>query len=166
MTKKAIFSFTKVDLPWGFLGNMAPFPVTYENKIWKTSEALFQALRFDDNAIKEEIRTKASPMSAKMIAKKFKSRMVIEPMSKSDVEIMRSVVKLKFDQHPEIKRKLINSGEHIIIEDVTDRPGARHMFWGMKKENDQWVGENMMGRILMELRETYLKELNRDTKPE
>lgn len=166
MTKKAIISFTKVDLPWGFLGNMAPFPVTYENKIWKTSEALFQALRFDDNAIKEEIRTKASPMSAKMIAKKFKSRMVIEPMSKSDVEIMRSVVKLKFDQHPEIKRKLINSGEHIIIEDVTDRPGARHMFWGMKKENDQWVGENMMGRILMELRETYLKELNRDTKPE
>lgn len=166
MKKKAIISFTKVDLPWGFLGNMAPFPVTYENKIWKTSEALFQALRFDDNAIKEEIRTKASPMSAKMIAKKFKSRMVIEPMSKSDVEIMRSVVKLKFDQHPEIKRKLINSGEHIIIEDVTDRPGARHMFWGMKKENDQWVGENMMGRILMELRETYLKELNRDTKPE
>ena len=45
-------SFTKVSLPFGWLGNMSPFPILYEGKEWKTTEALFQALRFDDESIK------------------------------------------------------------------------------------------------------------------
>ena len=38
-------TFTEVDLPFGWLGNMVRFPVKYGGKWWKTTEALFQALR-------------------------------------------------------------------------------------------------------------------------
>jgi predicted NAD-dependent protein-ADP-ribosyltransferase YbiA (DUF1768 family) len=51
---------------------MAPYPIEHNGQVWPTSEALFQALRFDDPTIREEIRTQKSPMSAKMIAKNTK----------------------------------------------------------------------------------------------
>lgn len=44
------------------------------------------------------------------------------------------------------------SGEHVIIENIGNRNGERHLFWGMKKINNEWVGNNVMGKILMEIR--------------
>lgn len=35
-------TFTKVRLPHGWLGNMAPFSVVFDGKPWRTTEALFQ----------------------------------------------------------------------------------------------------------------------------
>jgi predicted NAD-dependent protein-ADP-ribosyltransferase YbiA (DUF1768 family) len=55
-------AFTKVTLPYDWLGNMAPYPITFAGKVWKTSEALFQALRFDDASIQELLRSQTSPM--------------------------------------------------------------------------------------------------------
>ena len=70
MKKKiVVIEFTKVDLPYGWLGNMYASPISYEGKIWLTSEALFQALRFEDEEIRELIRLEKSPMGAKMKAK-------------------------------------------------------------------------------------------------
>ena len=85
--------FTKAKLPYGWLGNMYASPVSYEGKVWKTSEALFQALRFEDEEIRELIREEKSPMGAKKKAKGQKSRMVVVPMSEEGVENMRMVVR-------------------------------------------------------------------------
>lgn len=57
----AVLSFTKVDLPYGWLGNMAALPIPFEGNIWRTSEALFQALRYTDFEIREVIRSEKSP---------------------------------------------------------------------------------------------------------
>jgi ribA/ribD-fused uncharacterized protein len=153
--KDVVIEFTKVDLPWGWLGNMFASPIKYKDKEWKTSEALFQALRFEDEEIRELIRGEKSPMGAKMKAKGNKNKMLIEPMSEKDIENMKMVVRLKFDQNPVLKSKLKVSGEHVIVENIGERNGARHLFWGMKKINGEWVGNNMMGKILMELREEF-----------
>ena len=67
-----IVSFTKVSLPFGWLGNMSPYPVQYNGVMWKTTEHLFQALRFKENSpIRDEICMQKSPMGAKMCAKKI-----------------------------------------------------------------------------------------------
>jgi predicted NAD-dependent protein-ADP-ribosyltransferase YbiA (DUF1768 family) len=66
----AYISFTKTDLPYGWLGNMFAAPITYNGQIWRTSEALFQALRFEDETIREVIRNDKSPMGAKMLSKR------------------------------------------------------------------------------------------------
>ena len=63
-----MIAFTKVALPFGDLGNMSPHRITYQGKRYKTAEALFQSLRFQDEDIQDAIRTSPSPMTAKMIA--------------------------------------------------------------------------------------------------
>ena len=64
----------KVKEEGGCWGNMAPYPVEYNGKRWLTTEALFQAMRFEDEEVREQIRNEKSPMVAKMKAKKNKGR--------------------------------------------------------------------------------------------
>jgi predicted NAD-dependent protein-ADP-ribosyltransferase YbiA (DUF1768 family) len=116
-------------------------------------------MRYDDEEIKEIIRKEKSPMGAKMKAKKYKDQMVVIPMSPQDVENMRKCVKMKFDQHPQLKKELMNTKDAFIYEDIGNRNGERHKFWGAKKiSENEGDGHNMMGRILMELRDEYLNE--------
>ena len=53
--------FKGVKEPNGWMGNMAPYPITYNGQVWRTSEALFQSMRFNDPLIKEIIREGKSP---------------------------------------------------------------------------------------------------------
>jgi len=146
-------SFTKVALPFGWLGNMSPYPVEYNGKTWRTTEALFQALRFEDEEIREVIRAEKSPMGAKMKAKKHKSLMNITPMGHLDIENMRMCVKLKCEQHPGLVDQLLKTDGLPIYEDVTSRPRGSGLFWGAKKLDDgTWEGENILGKIWMEIR--------------
>jgi len=151
----AYISFTKTGLPYGWLGNMFAASITYKGQIWRTSEALFQALRFEDIEIREVIRKQKSPLVAKNICKRkeYLAKRVVEPMSDQDVENMRLCLRLKFDQHPALREKLLKTGDHIIFEDVSARPRARHLFWGALKTSGQLDGRNMLGKLLMELRQ-------------
>ena len=152
--------FKKVAEEFGWMGNMAPYPIKFDGKVWLTSEALFQSMRFDDDNVKEIIRGEKSPMGAKMKAKKNRDQMVVVPMSELDVENMRKCVKMKFDAHPQLKRQLMNTKDSLIYEDIGNRNGERHKFWGAKKWSEsEGDGNNMMGKILMDLREEYLKEI-------
>lgn len=155
--KSEVVSFTKVALEYGWLGNMFRSPISEGGEIWLTSEALFQSKRFDDPMIKELIRNEKSPMRAKMKAKKNQDQMIIVPRSEEDVELMRKVVKMKFDQNPVLKSKLKELEGRVIVEDIGNRKRDRHLFWGAKLVNEEWIGENRMGTILMDLRDEYLE---------
>ena len=63
--------FRKIKEPNGWMGNMAPYPIKFDGKVWLTSESLFQSMRYDDDSVKEMIRVEKSPMGAKMKAKKI-----------------------------------------------------------------------------------------------
>ena len=119
---------------------------------WLTTEALFQALRFSDAEIQETIRAEKSPMGAKMKAKKFKAQMVIQPMSPPDVENMRLCLRLKIEQHPQLKADLMATGDQLIVEDCTKRQRGSGLFWGAALVGDQWNGQNWLGRLWMEIR--------------
>ena len=148
-----VISFTKVALPFGWLGNMSPYPIVYKGQKWRTTEALFQALRFDDEEIIEAIRLEKSPMGAKMKAKKYKECMVIAPMGDDDVENMRMCVRLKCQQHPSLREELLKTDGLPIYEDVTSRPRGSGLFWGAKRLDDgTWEGRNILGKIWMEYR--------------
>lgn len=147
-----VISFTKVSLPYGWMGNMSPFPITYEGKEWRTSEALFQALRFEDEEIQEAIRAEKSPMGAKFKAKANRDSMIIVPQSKEDVDNMKLCIRLKIDQHRSLMESLINTGDAPIYEDVTSRPHGSGKFWGAESVNGNWLGENVLGRIWMDIR--------------
>ena len=94
-----VIGFTKVALPYGWLGNMSPFPIEYEGKTWRTTEALFQSLRFDDESIKELIREQKSPMAAKMVAKKHRANMLTLTQEEDYLNMMMCLIlKIKYHQ--------------------------------------------------------------------
>lgn len=146
-------AFTKVRLPYGWLGNMAPSPIWHQGQRWRTSEALFQALRFNDRAIREEIRGEASPMAAKFVAKREREMMVVVPQSDLDVANMEMVLRLKLEQHRELREMLRDTSDAPLIEDCSRRPRGSALFWGAAWKAGTWTGENVVGRIWMKVRE-------------
>ena len=142
----------KVAEPFGCLGNMSPHPVRYRGYTYRTAEALFQCLRFSDEDIQTLIWERASPMAAKMVAKKHRQQMVVAPRSRQDVENMELVIMLKTDQHPNVEQQLLDTGDRFIVEDCTKRPSESGRFWGAVISNGLWVGENQLGQLWMTLR--------------
>lgn len=141
--------FKRVRDPFGWLSNMSPHPVDD----YRTAEALFQAERFSDPAIQEEIWACTSPMAAKMTAKRYVSQMTIQPRSPEDLDLMRSVVRRKVAQHPALREQLLQTGDEMIVEDVSARQNESGLFWGAAlMSSGELRGENWLGRIWMDLR--------------
>ena len=141
--------------PFGWMGNMSPFPVVYKGTEFRTTEALFQALRFAPGSpVIELIRVEKSPMAAKLVAKKHTEQMVVENLSKDDLANMITCLTLKLEQHPNLKDRLLETGDRIIIEDVTKRrEKGTALFWGAALEEDgTWTGTNALGKCWMKLR--------------
>jgi predicted NAD-dependent protein-ADP-ribosyltransferase YbiA (DUF1768 family) len=147
-----MIAFTKTALPFGWLGNMSAHPVTHQGQVFRTAEALFQALRFNDPDIIEQIRAAKSPMGAKMVAKRNKDRMAVAPGSAEDVKNMEAVLRLKVAQHPALLSQLRATGQEPIVEDCTRRKGGRNLFWGAALVDGQWVGANVLGKLWERIR--------------
>lgn len=150
-------AFTKANLPYGWLGNMtSKYPVYYDNHMWSSTENLFQALRFEkDSEIFIQILNEKNPFKAKLIAKSNREHMIIVPLSDIDIDNMRICLELKINQYPELKEILLNSKGLMIYEDVTSRgSGNSNLLWGaMKLSDGLWKGENILGKLWMELRD-------------
>ena len=140
---------------------MSHFPIWHEGVEWRTTEALFQALRVSDEETREKIRAEMNPMAAKMLAKNYAHMRTVEVLSEDDLNLMRLCLQLKIQQHPRLGEELQRTGERAIIEDVTfriqtlrdEKPGSA-LFWGAALQEDgTWKGLNWLGRLWMELRE-------------
>lgn len=154
-------AFTKSKLPYGWMGNMSPFPINFNGDTYRTSEALFQALRFSDNEIKELIRAEKSPMGAKFVAKARVDQMSIKPLSEVDVLNMNMCLVLKLNQHPELVEELVQTGDVLIVEDVTKRGNkGSNLFWGAMLVDGKWEGKNVLGNMWMNLRKDYQELAN------
>jgi len=60
-------------------------------------------------------------MKAKMIAKRFKARQFVVPLSAADVENMRRCIALKLAAHNDVRRQLLASGDRLLVEDCSAR---------------------------------------------
>lgn len=149
----------KVNDEGGCWSNMAAYPIEHEGKRWLTSEALFQAMRFEDEEIRELIRSQKSPFSAKMKAKKNKAAMVVVPMSDEDLDNMMLCLELKIEQHPELREMLIETGDAYMVENCTKRQTASGKFWGAALRDGYWEGQNWLGRLWMKLRSELIANL-------
>jgi ribA/ribD-fused uncharacterized protein len=157
-------AFTKVNLPYGWLGNMSPYPVEYKGKHYRTTEALFQCMRFDGYPeVQESIMAQKSPMSAKMSAKKFRKDLGLEVNmgDEADLERMRICLRLKINQHHNLKEMLLFTGDAMIIEDSSKRLNVSGLFWGSAKIVGEWVGRNKLGILWMDLREELKEEIKK-----
>ena len=137
MSEKDEITITKVKDPFGWLSCMSAYPIIYNGNNFRTVEALFQWLRFQNYPdVQQVIMDQKSPMGAKMKARRNRellNRGIKWDEHPDDLPLMKMCLELKVDQHPQLKAELLKTGNAIIIEDCTthDRESAR--FWGMVK---------------------------------
>jgi ribA/ribD-fused uncharacterized protein len=154
----------KVREPNGNFSCMSNHLVTHEGLIYRTCEALFQCLRFKGYpAIQEMIRSEKSPMGAKMRARKHCGLLNRGPKwdeAPGDLDLMMISLRLKIEQHPELIEELLKTGDAKIIEDCTSHDRESSRFWGMVYKENNWLGENHLGNLWMEIRDE-LKQKNK-----
>jgi type I restriction enzyme, S subunit len=144
--------FLKTNERFGGLSNMAAgFPLSVAGVEVRTSEALYQACRFPHMPdVQHMIISEASPMTAKMRSKPYHSQ------SRADwdvvrVKIMRWCLSVKLAQNWEKFGSLLLSTRDMPI---VEKKVRRKDFWGATEQPDgSLVGINVLGRLLMELRE-------------
>ena len=142
-------SFRTTRERFGGLSNMASgFPIEVNGVQILTSEALYQACRFPDRPdVQRIIIEQRSPMTAKMKSRRFQRD------TRSDWEWIRVMVmgwclRVKLAQNwDEFSELLLSTGNAPIVED-----SRRDDFWGAKRTDDELIGTNALGRLLMELR--------------
>lgn len=126
------------------------FAITWHGRFWLTSEHAYQAAKFMDKnpEIAEEIRNALSAHDAKKLVEKYREK--IDPdFEKTKVELMEEICAHKLNQHPYIKKKLLETGDKEIVED-----SPKDDFWGWGPDRD---GRNELGKVWMRLREKTRK---------
>ena len=138
---------------FGGLSNMASgYPLQINGVRILTTEALYQACRFPHMPeVQKEIIGQLSPMTAKMKSKPHRKH------SRADWDdvrynVMRWCLRVKLAQnYKEFGRLLLATRDRPIVEQSrTDD------YWGAKladEAGEMLVGQNILGRLLMELRE-------------
>lgn len=156
---------------------------TLEDGFHRTAEHYFQAKRFSDKhtiralreihnlsmqgidpnhldyTIPDLIREQPSPMMAKGIRTKYGNFMLPSYQDKDwkgvlrTLNLMKQTVELKVIQHPPLQQQLLNTGNKLIVEDVSSRPYGSAKIWGAAQQNNGvWIGENWLGVIWMIVR--------------
>ena len=142
-----IITFYSKNKPYFWLTNFQ-YATFYDNdgKKWTTSEHYFQAQKFIKTKPEyaETIRLSSSPWKAKTLGKS-KIYPIDEKWEEIKVNKMKEAVYLKFTRNKTMKEKILLTGDSILVLMSGDP------FWGV-------AGLNMLGCILMEVREEIRKE--------
>ncbi|KAG9030068.1 hypothetical protein FRB95_004602 [Tulasnella sp. JGI-2019a] len=141
-----IFFYESNKPHYGFT-NFSPHTVTMDGKEYPTSEHLFQAMKFlkDKPLLAEHIRVAGpQPRMAFDQAHRFANE-ARKDWFDVRVEKMKEVIKLKFEQHSDLKDELLATGEATLVEDAR----GNDAFWGNGADGK---GRNELGKALMGLR--------------
>ena len=140
----------KVKEPWGIFGNFAPTPIIINGVTFKTSELLFQLMKFKE---KEPILAVYNAKTPKMIAKHWEKTHRREDWGRMIVDAMKFCITQKYEQSEDFRKELERSKGKYIVEDQTSFPKKTPDTWGVKQQGSDFVGPNLLGRLLMELRD-------------
>ena len=156
---QSVFFNKKDDNHW-ILSNMASCPLEIEGIPFKSSEHLFQTLKFDTP--ESVMAVYNNYISPKMTARHYEclgghKRADWEQIS---IDVMKFCLQQKYEQCPEFRKELDSTkGFHIVeLQDAkNDKETTRANAWGVKTKGQNYEGPNLMGRLLMELRDGTMK---------
>lgn len=145
----------KVDEYWGVFCNFARTPLVVRGVCFKSSEQLFQVLKFRNPEQVKEVYHAPQP---KMPAKKLETLYRRPDWGRIFVDVMKFCLKTKYDQSKDFRDKLEESkGQYIVEDQSTFKKPADA--WGAKLVKDgpsaegKFVGPNLLGQLLMDLRD-------------
>jgi ribA/ribD-fused uncharacterized protein len=142
--------FYRSNKPFGFMSNLYPAPIEFEGRTFPTSEHAYQFGKPAKPAVAEWIISAPKPHLVAAAAHALLSFDIRSDWAEIKVPRMREVLKVKFKQHPELAKQLLATGSVKLVEEsMTDT------FWGIGRNGK---GKNMLGVLLMEVREWIRKE--------
>ena len=130
------------------LSNFSAFTLYWddvENMRFDTSEAAYHWEKFpghDD--IRAAIINAPSAHEAFKVAERNKAHRRPD-WDDVKVDVMRRILRAKVEQHEYVRRKLLATGDRILVED-----SWRDNFWGWGPNRD---GQNLLGKLWMEVRD-------------
>lgn len=156
--------------PHGHFSNFSRHSIIIDDVTWPTTEHFFQAQKSLDPEIQEHIRKLDSPGKAKNFAHTIQLRLDWEEIPEGTTpafhelfrdewgiavervkdHFMFSALIVKFNQHEDLKKALIETGDALLIEDTFSDP-----YWGNGPSKN---GLNKLGRQLMLVRKRLLTE--------
>lgn len=131
-----------------FLSNLYPCEILDNNTgcTFHSAEALFQAYKTHDMNLRRQFAL-LSGSQAKQLGRKIKLRPDWERVKDM---VMYAVIYLKFTQNPDLKEKLLATGDlHIEETNYWD-----DTYWGVYNGE----GKNRLGKLLMSLRNELASE--------
>lgn len=134
------------DGEFAFLSNFYESPCEFEGMVYPTVEHAFQAAKTLDQLERIEIAAARTPGQAKRMGRRVQLR---EDWEAVKTDVMRKCLQSKF-KNPFLKDLLLATGDATLIEGTTWHDRC----WGVCYcPTCKGVGENRLGKLLMELRE-------------
>lgn len=138
---------TRFRLAYDFLSNFYPVLITLDGLDYLSAEAAYQAYKCESR----EDRRAFARISADE-AKRLGRKIAIRPdWDVVKLDVMRRVVRAKFEQHPNLAYSLLETDDAQLIEGNS----WHDVYWGVDVRTGE--GENHLGRILMDLRREFQK---------
>ena len=139
--------------PHDFLSNFYAADAEFEGAEYPTIEHAFQAAKSFDFAERRAVKNARTASEAKRMGRKIKRRADWFDVS---LVVMETLVRQKFTRYPELRTKLLETGDAKLIEgnNWNDR------FYGAVYDTNrsEWMGENHLGKILMKVRDELILE--------
>lgn len=133
------------DGKYRFLSNFYNAPITYNGIMFSNSEAAFQSAKTTDASVQALFKT-LDASQAKRLGRRIQLR---DDWEHVKYDVMYEVCKTKFDQNPELKKRLMETGDAYLEEGNTWNDRC----WG----TCNGIGDNNLGKILMRIRDEYNK---------
>jgi ribA/ribD-fused uncharacterized protein len=149
-----VITFRSTKAEFGGLSNMASgYSLNVNGLIIPSAEHLYQVCRYPlFPNIQEEIIKQTSPMTAKMISKKH-LKFTRQDWNDVRFKIMRWCLEVKLSQNwDKFSSILLKTGDKSIVE-----VSPKDKIWAAVPDGERLIGTNALGRLLMEIREKYVK---------
>lgn len=142
----------KVEGEWGALCNFGDTPLTVNGVTFRNAEQLFQMMKFRDAEPLKDLYG-VSGLTIKMKAKKWEKTHRREDWGGMIVDALKFCLMQKHEQCQAFREALDKSKGLNIVEDQTSNNKKTADTWGVKLIDGKFEGSNLLGRLLMELRD-------------
>lgn len=146
------------DGEYRWLSNFWPSPIMIAGITYPTAEHAYQAMKTADRQLRLMISKLPTPNNAKSVGRNLTLRQEWDTGRNIRLDAMRLVIKKKF-QNPDLANKLLATRDRLLYE--TNTWGDK--YWGrvFNKLTAKFIGENHLGRILMD-RRTKLRRYEKE----
>ena len=132
---------------YGAFSNLYKRDIEFEGDLYATAEHAYQAGKPRKESVRDWLMAAPSPALLAMAAHGLYSWDIRSDWAKIKFDRMKSILRVKFVQHPDLLEILLSTGDARLVEAATV-DNAVNRLWG----EVHGKGKNMLGQLLMEVR--------------